>query len=261
MIRLFSTIYTLRRPFLTMVYSNINNPITATRIGWLWWFIDPVITMCIYYFLVSIVLGRGGPGFHLFALTGIVFWRFFSSNWQGTMTSLRRSMGLIKQTNLSLEVCIFYNSFVQLFYGTLGLAIVAFWNFPALGLHTFMVFPLLFFTALISFTLGLYFMVIEAYLADITKIMSYILRMGFFLTPILFDPSRVLGNPRVPHIAKLVFKANPMTSVIPAAREVLMEGKVYSLRPFVLWLVVTLVFMQIGLLLVRKMAPKMMKRL
>ncbi len=46
-------------------------------LGMLWWLIEPVIYMLIFYFVFSILFQRGTEDFVVFLLTGLVFWQWF----------------------------------------------------------------------------------------------------------------------------------------------------------------------------------------
>jgi len=95
---------------------------------------------------------------------------------------------------------------------------------------------------------------------DVQKFIVYALRFLFYLTPILYDSSRVLDSGKVPQIGKILFLCNPFASLMPAYREVLLQGSIPDLRPIVLWFGISLVLLQIGILLVRsqsKAVPKM----
>ncbi|HKJ49370.1 MAG TPA: hypothetical protein VJ973_09790, partial [Christiangramia sp.] len=87
------------------------------------------------------------------------------------------------------------------------------------------------------------------------------LRAGFFLTPILYPASRVLDNEKVPELAKIVFKLNPMTWIISALREVLLEGHVSSWQTFFIITLISLLIIQIGLYWLRKNSSLIIKML
>ena len=48
-------------------------------LGVLWWLIEPVIYMLVFYFVFGILFKRGTEDFILFLLTGLVFWHWFQS--------------------------------------------------------------------------------------------------------------------------------------------------------------------------------------
>lgn len=48
-------------------------------LGILWWLIEPVIYMLVFYFVFAILFQRGTEDFVVFLLTGLVFWHWFQS--------------------------------------------------------------------------------------------------------------------------------------------------------------------------------------
>ena len=46
-------------------------------LGFLWWLIEPIIYMLVFYFVFGILFQRGTEDFVVFLLTGLVFWQWF----------------------------------------------------------------------------------------------------------------------------------------------------------------------------------------
>jgi lipopolysaccharide transport system permease protein len=70
----------------------------------------------------------------------------------------------------------------------------------------------------------------------------------------------VLDSAKVPQIGKMLFLCNPFASLMPAYRDVLINGTVPHLTPILLWFGVSLMLLQIGIILLRsqeKAVPKM----
>ncbi len=46
-------------------------------IAYLWWVIEPVLEMLVFYLVFAGLLKRGGPNFVQFLLVGLVVWKWF----------------------------------------------------------------------------------------------------------------------------------------------------------------------------------------
>jgi ABC-type polysaccharide/polyol phosphate export permease len=249
--------YALRSQF----YVNIKTTVATTRLGVIWWILDPLLLMLIYYFVVKIVFDRGGPNYHLFALSGIVTWQTFSRSINLCTGALVRSAGLIKQASLPMVIYVFLSPVVQAFFYIIGLAIIMIWNFPVLGWHTLTIIVLIILLILMSFTAGLFLSVFEVYSRDTGKLVTYLLRFGFYLSPVLYSPDRVYGLENIPDYAKILYSLNPMVHFITAVRDLLFYGKMFSTGPILIMFAVTFIFMQFGLYFFRYMTPNLPKRL
>lgn len=261
MIKLFHEIKDNRSALVTLVGVNVKTTVSSTRLGWLWWLFNPLITMGIYYFFVNVIMQRGGDNYHLFVLTGIVAWQFFAVAVAGSTTVIINNKQLIRQVSLPPTMLVTIPPLVQLFFGAVGISIVMLWNYPTIGTHSLAIIPLLLLISLVSYGLGLFLSVIMIYIKDTKEIIGYILRAGFFLSPVLFPASRLLESNRIPSIAKIIFNLNPMSWIITSLRTVLLDGAMYNWKEFFILLCLILLLIQTGLLWIRANSSQIIKML
>ncbi|MDA3788506.1 MAG: ABC transporter permease [Desulfobacula sp.] len=236
-------------------YVNLKTTVTNTRLGLLWWILDPLFFMAIYYFVVSIVFERGGPNYHLFALCGIVTWQSFARSVNLCTNSLVRSAGLIKQASLPIFFYVIISSIVQAFFYTIGLMIITIWNNQVIGTQTPAIFILVFLMVLMTSSLGLFLSIFHAYVRDTGKIVAYILRFGFYISPVLYSPDRIYGLESIPNYFKILYSLNPMVHIITAVRDLLFYGKMFDLYPILIIFIVTMGTLQLGLMFFRRVSP------
>ena len=255
MLRTITEIWENRNALRSQFYVNIKTTVATTRLGLLWWILDPLLLMLIYYFVVKVIFARGGPNYHLFALCGIVTWQSFSRSITLCTKSLTSNAGLIKQAAVPMVLYLIISPLVQAFFYLIGLVIIMAWNWPALGIQTIGVLILIFLMVLMSFTIGLFLSIFEVYIRDTGKLLSYILRFGFYISPILYSPDRIYEIASIPDYAKTLYSLNPMVHFITAVRDVLFFGRMFDYLPIVIIFGVTLCIMQIGLIFFRRMSP------
>ena len=66
-------------------------------LGILWWLIEPVIYMLVFYFIFGILFQRGTEDFVVFLLTGLVFWHWFQSTVMQGVDTLQANHALFNQ--------------------------------------------------------------------------------------------------------------------------------------------------------------------
>src|SRR5690606_31551754 len=120
---------------------------------------------------------------------------------------------------------------------------------------------LLFLVFCLAFAFGLFVAVIQVYFADTAKLLTYCLRAGFFLSPVLYPASRVLEAEGIPQTFKWLFMANPAAWLIESFRVVILEGGMFSWFQYAGLLAVALVLMQLGLSYLRASANVIVKTL
>ncbi len=261
MLNFYQEIRRNRHALTTLTLVNIKTTVATTRLGWLWWIIDPLVMMAIYYFVVKVIFNRGGENYHLFVLCGIISWQFFTRAVTGTSNVILRNRQLLRQIALPISMLITIPVIVQMFFAGIGVVVILIWNHTQIGIQSFGVIPLLLLIALLSMSLGLFLSVITVYFQDTKKFISYFLRAGFFLSPILYPATRVLDSDSVPEFAKIIFKLNPMAWIIPALREILLDGSIFSWQKYFLLLGLLLILTQIGLFWVRAHSSRIVKML
>ena len=73
-------------------------------LGVLWWLIEPVLYMLVFYFVFAILFQRGTQDFVVFLLTGLAFWQWFQSTVMQGVDTLTANRGLINQVYVPKHV-------------------------------------------------------------------------------------------------------------------------------------------------------------
>lgn len=233
----------------------------TSRLGWVWWILDPLCMMLIYYFVVKVVFNLGGENYHLFALIGITCWQFFCRNLRITTGCLRRNIALMRQVNIPAELYAVSSGFVQFFFSLITTGIILVWNHEVVSLYSVSSIGILLLILLYSFALGLMFSVAVAYFPDVEKFLDYALRALFFFSPILYSVDKVLLSDKIPEWGKMLFSIYPISWIISSMREILLYGNKIDASEFLAQLVVALVLLQVSLIWFRKQTPEAKKRL
>lgn len=243
------------------IYVNTKTTVITTKLGMLWWVLDPVFLMLTYYFLVKVIFRRGGSKYYLFLLCGLVTYQFFARSISLCTSALVMNKELIKQTSLPMSMYLIVSPLVQAFFCLIGFGVVMLFNPSAVGIHSITVIYPVLVTILVCFSLGLFLSVFEAYIRDTGKMVMYILRFGMYLSPVLYEAEQIAGSPHIPDIAKTLYMMNPLVHVLTAIKDVLFYGRMYDPLPLTIVLLATLLIMQLGLVFFRKASPYVPKML
>ena len=60
-------------------YAELKSESQRYYLGFLWWLIEPIVYMLVFYFVFGVLLQRGTEDFVPFLLTGLVFWQWFQT--------------------------------------------------------------------------------------------------------------------------------------------------------------------------------------
>ena len=241
-----------RRAFdiiLYRTYAELKSESLRTYIGILWWVIEPVLFMLIFYFVFAVLFQRGTEDFVPFLLTGLVLWQWFQSTTMQCAGALRANRGLIQQVFVPKyvfpTVIIFANTLkfsvvllvLLVFLVAYGVAPVWQWLYalPVLGVA-------------LAFTAGLGFLVgaITPLLPDIRIVLQNSLRGVFFLSGIFYDidslPAEYQGW----------FLLNPLASLIMDLRGTLLGHEPPDWTRLVSLVGVSAILLALGLLILHR---------
>lgn len=66
-----------------------------TFLSYLWWILDPLLTLLVFYLVFGLLLARGREGFLEFLLVGVVTWGWFQKSVSNAATSVMQGRGLM----------------------------------------------------------------------------------------------------------------------------------------------------------------------
>ena len=193
-------------------------------LGFFWSFINPLLLLLVYSFVFVVVL----PGTHppeiepyaLFMFCGILPWTWFSSSLTEAANSLMAGGNLIKKVLFPAEILPIVAVLANMMHFFFGLPIlVAFLIYfrPTLTLTEMLWFPAVVAVQLL-FTLGLSLLLaaLTVHFRDIKDILSNLLTLWFFATPIIYPMHLAPGS-----ISKAVLNANPFSHFAVSYQEIL----------------------------------------
>ena len=190
-------------------------------LGMLWWVVEPVLYMSVFYIIFAKVFQRGDENFVFFLLTGLVVWKWFAATVPQCANSLKANAGLIRQVYLPkfllLGMLATASTFKFLIVFCLLLVFFVFTNVQP-NMTWFTLPALLFVQLFMMLAIGSVFAAVVPFLPDLKLIIDNGMMLLFFLSGIFFDVGTV--SPKMQGYLYL----NPMVGLIEAYRDVLLEG-------------------------------------
>jgi ABC-type polysaccharide/polyol phosphate export permease len=174
----------------------------------------------------------------LFLFSGILPWTFFAAGVLESTTSVSSNAGLIKKVMFPAEALPIVVVLSHLVHFALAIPILlaAILAFAALGKFTLSVTilaaPLLMFVQTL-FVVGIAMTVSSASVLfrDLRDIVTNLLQLGFFMTPILYLIENIQSRP-----LRALLRINPMTPFVVAYQDIFFFGRLPNLSDTVLML-------------------------
>lgn len=219
-----------------LVRRDFEQRFVGSVMGWVWGLIHPLVLLLCYTFVFGVCLGnRLDPGevttnYPMYLFAGFLPWLLFSDTVQRSASSLVEQASLITKTVFPAEivpVSIFLSSLVS---HLMALSLVV----AAAGIWLHQISPALIFLPFYMALLGLFAIgigwimaALQVYLRDTAQVLTVILTLWFWMTPIF------ILERQIPDPFRFVLVLNPLAYVVRAYRVLLLSRHLPSLQDVV----------------------------
>lgn len=187
-----------------------------SALGIAWSLAMPLIQLAIYYIAIGKFLGaaRSVPDFAIFVFTGLTIWSLYAELISGGTTSIVANSGIVRKVYLPRELFPLASGAMALFnfavqYSVLLIATLVFGHPPRLDNLMYGILALLI-VLIFGFAFGLLLAGVNVYLRDVEHLISVLLLVLFWASPIVYSISFVHQALQGNWIEQL-YLANPMT--------------------------------------------------
>ena len=237
LLRLFREIITKRRLLLELAKADFRKRFVGSYFGVVWMFVQPIVTVAIYYFVFGVGFRSGEPvagvPYVLWLVAGIVPWFFFSEALNMGTNCLQEYSYLVKKVVFAVELlpvikmlscAIVHGIFILIMcvlFLCFGWAPKLFWlQILYYSFATFMLdIALIFFTS-----------AVQVFFKDMAQIVSICLQFGMWLTPIMWQVEQFQGREVYPLLSRVI-KFNPMYYIAAGYRDSMIFGAAFWERP------------------------------
>jgi len=191
--------------------------------GFAWSLLDPLIMMFVYILFVGVIFKRGTPKYPILLLSALLSWQWITNSLSTAVTSVTANAKLIQTFKFPIAVFPFtraISGFIDYIFGLVILIPLLIAYEANLNLNILW-FPFLILIQL-TLTVGLCFLVayLGVYFRDIRNILQYLLRICFFLSPVLYAI-----NDRIPVCYQPLYMLNPFAALFESYKNILVRGK------------------------------------
>jgi len=243
-----------------LFWRDIHQRYRQSIFGFLWILIPPIITTAIFVFLnekAILNVGKTDIPYPVYVMLGTLLWQIFTESVQAPMTLFDSCVPIMIKINMPREAPVLaamgqvlFLAVMQLFiaFGAMLYFGVA-WHWTVL----FVPFMILVLITLGS-AIGLILVPIGALYKDIKEGTTVLLRLAFFMTPIVYPPPQSWPY-------SLIVQMNPVTPILQATRDVLAKGQMADPQSFVWFSVAIVIVFFFALIYYRLAIPIILERL
>ncbi len=231
--------------------AELKSEVTGSKLGWLWWIVEPLGYMFIYTFVFSVVFPNRESYFPAFIMVGVSCWEFFNRMITGSIKLVANNRDLISKAYIPKYILLLSKAFVYLFKMlislglTLTLAIILGVSFSPWMLLALVIISVLF---IVTFGLSMILMHFGVYIEDLKNATKIILRLVFYLSGVFYNINTRLEGA----IKFFLLRCNPVAFSMSEMRKVMLYGAMPSFEGLAIWLVIGIILCAIGFRLIIK---------
>lgn len=228
-------LYDNRKLIMNLAKSDFKTKYAGSFLGITWAFVQPVITVIVYSIVFQCVFAQADVGevpYVLWLITGLVPWFFFNDALNGGTNAMLEYNYLVKKVVFKISILpivkIISALFVHLFFICFTIDIYAICGVMP-GVYAIQI--IYYMACAFILTLGLTYATsaIVIFFRDLSQIISIVLQVGMWYTPILWNVDNPSFN--LPGAVKKLLMLNPMYYVVGGYRDSLVNKVWFWERP------------------------------
>ena len=200
-----------------------------STLGFVWTMLQPLLTMVVLTTVFSHAFRFDLPAYPVYALSGLLFWNFFSQAITSSMYSLRGNANLLSKVPVPkavFPVATLLAGLVNLLLALVPLAVILLvTGHPIRPAIAFVPVSILV-AAVFTLGFGLMLSPLAAFFQDLMELVSVVLMMVMYLTPIFYPPAIV------PEHYRAWLRWNPVSVVMEVFRDPIYRGELPSASSF-----------------------------
>lgn len=221
-------IYDYRQMIFSLVRKELRGRYKGSALGFLWTFINPLLQLCVYTFVFSIVMPNNIDKFYLYLFVGLIPWLFFSGSLTGGAASIINQKDMVKKIYFPREVMpIAYvtSNFVNMLLCFIVIFAVVIVTGVGINPIAICYLPIIMVVEYIMCLGGaMLTSALTVYFRDLEYILGIVTMAWMYFTPVVYSIDMV------PERLRPFMNLNPMTPVIVAYRDVLYSKQVPHIR-------------------------------
>ena len=239
--------------------NDLKTKFAGSYLGIIWAFVQPIVTIVLYWFVFQIGLKSPGVSnvpFVLWLMAGLIPWFFFSESWINATNCFSEYSYLVKKVVFNIDILpvvkIISSLWIHIFFVVVLVGIYAvFGLFPgaiALQLiyYSFCMIVLVLALSYLSSAIAVFF-------KDTLQLVGIATQIGTWLTPILWNIDTIDLNEKL----AMLFKFNPMYYIVQGYRITLIYGTGFweHKELTIYFWVFTIVIFAIAFMVYRRLKP------
>lgn len=246
-----NNIYSYRQLLKSNVKKDIRGKYKGSFLGILWSFVNPLLLTLVYAIVFPFLLKSTEAHYVTFIVVGMLPWNYFTTVINQSSGCILYNGGIIKKVYFPREILPISVNISGLINFLISCIIIfIFLICSKIGFSLYIVYlPLIILTQFILLQgISLIISAVNVYIRDLEYIITFLINMLFYATPILYVSSFFEGS-----FIKYIIRLNPMATLIDCYRDVLFYKSMPHITSLLVVLLASIVLLFIGLKIFKKL--------
>lgn len=189
-----------------------------SSIGFLWTMLQPLMMLMVLHFVFAVLFqARGLENYTVYALSGILFWNFFSQSIVSSMNSLRANANILQKLPVPLVVfplATVISGVINLVLAMLPMFAIMWATDHAITSSVLFLPVSMLLAATFTLGVGLLLAPLAVFFTDTVELVAVLLTLLYFLNPVIYPMSLIEGRS-----FSWVVRFSPIRSVLEVFRD------------------------------------------
>ena len=191
-----------REMIFSLIRRDLRGRYKGSVLGFLWTFINPLLQLCVYTVVFSIIMRMGIDKYYIFLFVALIPWMFFNTCLCGGTRVIFSQEDMVKKIYFPREV-------LPISISGIGISLHALIYLPVIMLIEY----------ILALGITMFGAAATVYIRDLEQIFNIIGMAWMYMTPVLYSVDMV------PEELRGLYNLNPMTPIIVAYRDILYYKK------------------------------------
>ncbi len=221
--------------------SVLKTEVANSYLNWIWWILDPLFTMLVYYVIFGLIFNSKEKYFVTFLFIGITMWDFFNKNVVQSVNMVKRNKPIVSKVYLPKFILLISNMMVNGFKMLISWVIVVILMLifrVDISVKIFWYIPIMCVLILFTFGFSIHLVHFGVFVEDLSNVINIAFRFLFYMTGVMFNIENRVHDPFYQHV---LLYCNPIAMLIHDMRNVLLYKKPPCWQGLLIWTVISLI--------------------
>ncbi len=232
--------------------SGLKSEVAGSHLGWIWWVLEPVMFMLVYWFIFSVIFGNSTKYFPIYVFIGLTVWNFFNKSLMDSVKIVNTNKAIVSKVYLPKYTLIIVDMLMQAFKMAISFGVVIvmmiIYRVP-ITLNILWIIPVILTLFLFSFGLNCIVAHFGVFVEDLKTVLNVLLRVIFYMSGVFYElvPVDPAKKARIPYPFDLILsKCNPVAFLMMSARKCMIYSSPVGYKVLAVWFIVGAVLSIIG---------------